>query len=361
MYDNDLSASDSAYVPNTNDHEIYPSFSKFTFRPRRVVFYPKALDYPLGKNLYERFRREEIPIEITNRVRPIYGNPRQVFLEAKRTLVVGVRKDLRFPTCKPSADYQFPLTSSCPGQCEYCYLHTTLGSRPYVRIYVNLDEILNQADQLIVQKVPNITTFEGAATSDPVPTEKYSRSLQQTIEHFSNQEFGRFRFVTKFTEADNLLNLDHRGHTTWRFSLNTERIIKQYEFGTPRLTERLQAAKRTVNAGYPLGFLIAPILLYPEWQKEYSELLHQIARSLPGVAPTFELITHRFTPRAKKQILELWPASTLPLDEEQRQYKYGQFGYGKYIYPKETMPEVRRFFEENIRGLFGAGLVSYLV
>jgi spore photoproduct lyase len=366
MYDVDLSVSHFASVPNTNNNESesFPFPSTYTFRPRRVVFYPKALDYPLGKNLYERFQREGIRIEMTdsrNRVRTIAGNPRQVFLEAKRTLVVGVRNDLRFATCKPSADYQLPLTSSCPGQCEYCYLHTTLGARPYVRIYVNLEEILNQADQLIAQKAPDTTTFEGAATSDPIPTEKYSQALQHTINHFAGQELGRFRFVTKFTEVENLLDLDHRGHTTWRFSLNTERIIKQYEVGTPRLADRLQAAKRVAAAGYPLGFLIAPIFLYPEWPAEYADLLHQIARSLPGVAPTFELITHRFTPRAKKQILELWPATALPLEEEQRQFKYGQFGYGKYIYPKEKMPDVKSFFEDKIQALFGAKLVSYFV
>jgi spore photoproduct lyase len=32
-----------------------------------------------------------------------------------------------------------------PGMCEYCYLATTLGRRPYLRVYVNIDDVLAKA------------------------------------------------------------------------------------------------------------------------------------------------------------------------------------------------------------------------
>jgi len=347
-----------------SEHLNNPKTNAYTFKPRRVIFYPEALNYPLGKSLYDQFRSEGIKVEMTdsrNRARSVPGNPQEIFLEAKRTMIVGVRKDLRFSTCRPSADYQLPLASSCPGQCEYCYLQTTLGPRPYVRVYVNLAEILNQTDQLIEQRAPKITLFEGAATSDPIPSEKFTNALQHTINHFSKLEFGRFRFVTKFNQVEDLIKLDHQGHTTWRFSVNTERVIQQYEIGTPRLPDRLQAAKMVADSGYPLGFLIAPIFLYPDWQQEYLKLLQQIAQTLPASSLTFELITHRFTKRAKNQILNLRPHTTLPLDEEQRHFKYGQFGYGKYIYPKEALIEIKNFFEDSIHKLFGLGSILYLV
>ncbi|GAA3322092.1 hypothetical protein GCM10020331_040580 [Ectobacillus funiculus] len=52
-----------------------------------------------------------------------------------------MRRTLKFDTSKPSAEYAIPLATGCMGHCHYCYLQTTLGSKPYVRVYVNLDEI----------------------------------------------------------------------------------------------------------------------------------------------------------------------------------------------------------------------------
>ncbi|HBV96186.1 MAG: Spore photoproduct lyase [Peptococcaceae bacterium BICA1-7] len=339
-----------------------------TFTPKRVYFEKEALNYPLGQELHRRFGREGIPIMMAashNRISGIPGKtPREAYLEAKRTLVVGVRRTLKFETCKPSAHYQLPLNTSCSGKCEYCYLHTTLGNRPYLRIYVNVDEILAKAEEYIKERKPEITLFEGAATSDPIPVENYSGSLKKAIEFFGRQELGRFRFVTKYTEVDSLLDADHREHTRFRFSINTQHVIKRYEHGTPGAEERLEAARKVAGAGYPLGFIIAPIMVYPGWEKDYGELMENLREKLGPAAEsniTFELISHRFTARAKKRILDIFPSSTLPMEEEERKFKYGQFGYGKYVYPKETLQEMDSLFRSNLERNFPGSRVEYLV
>ncbi|WP_334305981.1 spore photoproduct lyase family protein, partial [Clostridioides difficile] len=97
-------------------------------------------------------------------------------------MVVGIRKSLKFQTCKPSANYQLPLVSGCMGRCEYCYLNTQLGDKPFIRVFVNVDEILEQTKKYIEDRKPQVTIFEGAATSDPVPVEPYTNSLKKTIE-----------------------------------------------------------------------------------------------------------------------------------------------------------------------------------
>ena len=336
------------------------------FVPKRVFFEPEALQYSLGKKLEKTFMEMGIPIEFTtshNRVTGIPGKSRkEKYVQAKASLVVGVRRTLKFASCKPSAHYQLPLVTSCPGLCEYCYLQTTLGPKPINRLYVNLTEILERAAEYVQERAPEITVFEGAATSDPIPVEYLSGALGKTIEFMADQELGRFRFVTKFSEIDSLLHRNHGGHTEIRFSLNTPAIIQQYEKGTASMEERLQAAKKTAEAGYPLGFLIAPIFIYPEWQRDYEMLLKQTAGSLKKeICPSFELITHRFTARAKSNIQQVFPETTLPLNEEERKFKYGQFGYGKYVYPKDVMEEIKEFFEQQIGQYFPEAKIAYLV
>ncbi len=338
------------------------------FTPGRVLFEKDALEYPLGQELYRRFGREGIPVRLVaghNRITGIPGKtPREAYLEAKRTLVVGVRRTLRFETCRPSAHYQLPLNTSCSGKCEYCYLHTTLGNRPYLRVYVNVDEILAAAEGYIKERAPETTLFEGAATSDPIPVERYTGSLKKAVEFFGRQELGRFRFVTKFTDINSLLDAGHRGHTRFRFSINTPHVIKKYDHGTPGIRQRLEAAGKVAAAGYPLGFIIAPIMVYPGWEEQYRELMEDLRKTLGPAAErdvTFELISHRFTARAKKRILEIFPSTTLPMEEEDRKFKYGQFGYGKYIYPKETMEAVSGLFREGLAENFPGARVEYLV
>jgi len=336
------------------------------FIPQRVYFEPEALQFSLGKSLKDKFEAMGIPILETtshNRVTGIPGKtPKEQYVQAKLSLVVGVRRTLKFSPCKPSAHYQLPLVTSCPGFCEYCYLQTTLGPKPINRVYVNIDEILQQAGEYITERAPEITIFEGAATSDPVPTEYLTGALRRSIEYFAQQELGRFRFVTKFDDIDTLLDAEHNGHTEVRFSLNTARVIHGYERGTASAQERLHAAVRIAQADYPVGFLIAPIFAYPNWREEYGQLLQDLAEALPpSFSPKFELITHRFTSRAKKNIDKVYPDSTLPMNEEERQYRYGQFGYGKYLYPKETMSEIKDFFQETIANYFPNGEIAYIV
>lgn len=343
------------------------------FIPTRVFYEPGALDYPLGKTLVQHFRQMEIPITPTpshNRVTGIPGKTAaEAYREAKRTLVIGVRRSETFQSCKPSAHYQLPLVTSCPGMCEYCYLATTLGKKPYIRVYVNLEEILGIASKLIQERLPDVTRFEGAATSDPLPVEQFTGALKQTIEFFGREPNGHFRFVTKYTEVDSLLDAKHEGHTRFRFSLNCEEVVEKFEHGTPSPEERIIASGKVLNAEYPLGIIIAPIFRFEGWQEAYRRLMESTAEELAKRAPsgwsseqlTLEFISHRFTSKAKATILEVFPNSSLPMAEDERKFKYGQFGYGKYVYQPEEMKEMKEFFQEQAKDYFPLAQVEYFV
>jgi spore photoproduct lyase len=330
------------------------------FLPKRILFEKDSLNYDIGKSIYQKFitnkEIEIIELHSNKIMENIPGDtPPEIYREGKNTLVVGIKKGLKFLTCKPSAHYQLPLLSGCIGHCQYCYLNTNLGDKPYMRVNVNVEEILNQADQYIKERLPEITIFEGSATSDPVPAEPYSRLLKTAIEHFSTSANGRFRFVTKYTDIDTLLDLRHEYHTEIRFTLNTDKVIQDYENRTPSLSKRLEASIKVLQAGYPMGYLIAPVFLYENWQEDYRSLLLDLKDQLPDRLPhplTFEIISHRFTARAKNVITEVFPEHSLPMKEEDRTYKHGQFGYGKYVYPKEQLADISQFFQREIADIF---------
>lgn len=338
------------------------------FDPKRVLFEQQALQYPIGRKLFDMFNNKGIEIGMLkshNRVTDIPGKtPQLAYSEGKNTLVVGIRRTLDFESCKPSAHYQLPLATGCMGMCMYCYLNTQLGKKPYMRVYVNVEEILEKAAEYIKNREPDITYFEGAATSDPIPVESYTGSLLQTINFFGRQELGRFRFVTKFTDVEGILDAEHNGHTTVRFSLNAAKVIKKYEHRTPAMEARVIAAGRIAEHDYPLGFIIAPVMLYEGWKKDYDELLHELEDKLGAYRDksiSFEIISHRFTSKAKKNINEIFPENDLPMKEEERRFKYGQFGYGKYVYGKEELADMEHFFRDRTAQIFPNSKIDYVI
>lgn len=339
------------------------------FIPRRIIFEKGALDYPIAKNIYNTFKDNKSVqiIKLTsNKIKDkIPGdNLYDFYREGKNTLAVGIKKGGKFQSCKPSANWQLPLLSGCIGHCQYCYLNTNLGDKPYIKVNVNEDDILDQAQNYINERLPDITVFEGSATSDPIPVEPYTNSLKTAIEFFGRSEKGRFRFVTKYTDVDSLLDAVHNGHTEVRFTINTSHVIDNFENRTASRDMRIEAAAKVAGAGYPLGFLIAPVFLYNNWKEDYKSLLISLKEKLPEnlVRPvTFEVISHRYTSRAKSIIDEVFPENTLPMKDEDRKFKYGQFGYGKFVYTKEQLAEMKEFFTRAIEEILPDAGIKYII
>jgi len=324
------------------------------------------MEYPLGQQLIEKFKKMEIEIRETtshNHIRNLPGeNHFQKYRIAKSTLVVGIRKTLTFDTSKPSAEYAIPFATGCMGHCHYCYLQTTMGSKPYIRTYVNIDEIFASAEKYMSERAPEETRFEASCTSDIVGVDHLTHSLKKAIEFFGKSDYGRLRFVTKFAHVDHLLDADHQGRTRFRFSINNEHIIKYFEPGTSQLNERIEAAVKVAEAGYPLGFIIAPIYLHEGWKEGYKNMFEQLDEALPKSARndlTFEMIQHRFTKPAKRVIQKNYPMTKLELDESKRKPKWGRYGIWKYVYSDEEQEDIKDTLGSYIESYFPEGKLEY--
>ncbi|MFD1018721.1 spore photoproduct lyase [Thalassobacillus hwangdonensis] len=338
------------------------------FTPELIYIEPRALEYEQGRMLYDKFKDTDVEIRETtshNQVRGLPGeNDFQKYRVAKNTLVIGVRKTLKFDTSKPSAEYAIPLATGCMGHCHYCYLQTTLGSKPYIRTYVNLEEIFDQAHSYIKERGTELTRFEAACTSDIVGMDHLTHSLKQAINYMGEQENGRLRFVTKFHFVDHLLDAEHNGHTRFRFSINADYVIKYFEPGTSPLDKRLEAAKKVAEAGYPLGFIVAPIYVHEGWEQGYYHMFEKLYDQLKDVNYdeedlTFELIQHRFTKPAKRVIEKNYPKTKLEMNEEERKYKWGRYGIGKYVYETDVQERLKETISAYAKEFFPASTISY--
>jgi spore photoproduct lyase len=336
------------------------------FMPQRVIFEPASLEYPLGKEIFEFFKNK--PVEIItaasrNAARYIPGKTYiEKYTNSKRTILITTNKNKKLDVCKPSADYQFSLVSNCPGSCEYCYLQTTQGAKPYIKVFVNLEDIFKVIKDHIKKNDGKITTFEAASLGDPLALEHITGSLAKTIEFFSNLELGRLRVVTKYSNVGSLLNINHNKNTHFRISVNSKYVVENFEHNTGSLDERIDSVIKLADADYPIGFLVAPIMMYDNWKKEYYLLFRKLADNLEGLSQkelTFELIQHRFTANAKELILQRFPKTRLDLNEENRSLKWGRFGRYKYVYPKEKVEEIKNYITSLISEMFPNAVIKY--
>lgn len=318
------------------------------FVPQLIYVEPQALEYDLGRKLVSKFKKMDIEIRQTtshNHIRNLPGdNHFQKYRIAKSTLVIGVRKTLTFNSSKPSAEYAIPLATGCMGHCHYCYLQTTMGDKPYIRTYVNIEEIFEAAENYMSERASEPTRFEASCTSDIVGIDHLTHSLKRAIEFFGQSDYGKLRFVTKFAHVDHLLDAKHNGKTRFRFSVNDDYMIKYFEPGTSRLHERLEAATKVAEAGYPLGLIVAPIYIHEGWKDGYRAMFKKIATTLPPIAKrdlTIELIQHRFTLPAKRVIQKNYPMTKLELDESKRKWKWGRYGISKYVYTDEEQEDIK--------------------
>lgn len=336
------------------------------FVPQLIYIEPQALEYDNGRRLKKKFTDMGIEIRKTtshNQIRNLPGeNHFQKYRTAKSTLVIGVRKTLKFDTSKPSAEYAIPLATGCMGHCHYCYLQTTMGSKPYIRTYVNVDEIFDAAQAYMDERAPDSTRFEASCTSDIVGVDHLTHHLKRAIEFFGTSQNGKLRFVTKFAHVDHLLDAEHKGKTRFRFSINDDYIIKYFEPGTSRLHERIEAAAKVAGAEYPLGFIIAPIYLHEGWKEGYLEMFEKLEATLPMYARkdlTFEMIQHRFTKPAKRVIQENYPMTKLELDESKRKTKWGRYGIYKYVYKDDQQEEIKDTIGGYVRKFFPEAKIEY--
>ncbi len=337
--------------------------------PERVVFTPAALEEPWGQQLLTKMQALDLPIEELprNRLTGLRGeSDRDTYDIAKRTLAVVTAPPSAFKLSPipPSADWQFHIAEGCPAHCQYCYLAGSLQGPPVIRVFANLPQIL--ANLANYERPGEAKSFEVSCYTDPLGIEHLTGSLAQCIRYFGTREDGYLRWVSKFDAVDELLDLPHNGHTRCRFSINAAPVSGRFEGGTAKVSARLAALRKLAlprslgGGGYPVGIVIAPIMLMDDWELHYTKLFDEISAAIDFDCDlTFELISHRFTPGSKEVLLNWYPKTQLDMDEEKRSVKRNKFGGTKYVYDSDTMKTLRRFFESEIKKRFPQGRILY--
>lgn len=313
-----------------------------------VYYEPNSLSYPLGQMLENKYSSIPwIPIDSHNNIPQFRKAENKEFTTLKRHLIIGVRKTHKYVENHKVSDYLVPYTSSgCSAMCLYCYLVCNYNKCSYLRLFVNREQML---DKLI--KTSNLSeqplTFEIGSNSDLILENTITDNLVWTIERFAKEGKGHLTFPTKFDMVEPLLALNHQSKTIFRMSVNPQEIIQRIELGTSSLEKRILAVNSMCEAGYPVGLLLAPVILIPDWKQYYSYLIDQLADKLSlKVKETafLEIIfmTYSFVQNAINT--EAFPGAVTLYDKN---IMTGR-GRGKYCYRDSLRVEGEAFLREQL-------------
>lgn len=325
-----------------------------------VYYEPNTLNYELGKILQSEYANLPwIEIENHNHIPELTAADNRDFPKLKTHLIIGVRKTHKYVPNHKVSDWLVPYTSSgCRAMCLYCYLVCSYNKCAYLRLFVNreqmLDGLLKKADA-----APFPQTFEIGSNSDLVLENTITGNLRYTIERFGREGRGRLTFPTKFEMVNPLLILDHRGKTIFRMSVNPQDIIRRIELGTSPLHARIQALNNVASAGYPVGLLIAPVILLQDWKRQYSNLIEQLADELSEkVKQTgfieIILMTYSFVQNAINT--DAFPGAEQLLNRESMTGR----GRGKYCYRNDMRLEAESFLRHKLSNQLGTMPILYI-
>ena len=332
------------------------------------MFKPKALycernieNYTLGKEILEKYKDVPIiEIDNHNNIEEMRKKQNSEFPDMKRNLIIGVRKTHKFVENHKTSDYLVPYTSSgCTAMCMYCYLVCNYNKCAYLRLFVNREEMLDKIIKT-AQKSEKELTFEIGSNSDLILENTITNNLVWTIENFANTEKGKLTLPTKFNMVDDILTLKHNRKVIIRMSVNPEEIINKVEFGTSRLAQRVEAINKLIEADYPVGILIAPVILVENWKELYSNLIKYLYDNLSKKVKKevfFEIIfmTYSYVHNAINR--EAFPNAINLFDKD---IMTGR-GKGKYMYKEYIRKEGEELLRNEMNKYFKNNKIMYVV
>ncbi len=144
-----------------------------------------------------------------------------------------------------------------------------------MKIFLNLEEMLLQIARA-ADAAGQPTAFYLGKLQDGLaldPLTGYTRTL---VPFFASHRWARLRVLTKSGQIDNLLDLDHKGHTVLSWSLNPPEVSRAFEANTTPVEQRLEAMCKCADAGYPVRAVIMPILPVPGWRPLYEAFIDDL-------------------------------------------------------------------------------------
>lgn len=284
------------------------------FIPQKILIETSVAEAPVTRRILKAF-----PQVAAEEIRSVqtWKEPGPI-TPAKRILALAEARGEAlkpFPKIKHAVnlgDYVFNPISNCHLECSYCILQSYLKNNPVLTVFANTEHFLEKIRSLTEQWPEKTFRLGTGELSDSLALDEVTGFSGEWIPFFAKQSRLFLELKTKSDCIENLLGLEHRGHTVLSWSLAPEAIVRREELKCASLAERLQSARRAQEAGYPVAFHLDPMIHHSGWEEAYDDLIAALARAVdPRRVAWVSVGSLRFDKNLKEIATERFPQTAI--------------------------------------------------
>lgn len=207
--------------------------------------------------------------------------------------------------------YVLNIQTNCNYDCQYCILQDYINTDK-INIHKNVDAALSEVESFLKSNPHNLIRIGTGELTDSLSLDYITNSSTILIPFFIKQNNALLELKTKSSNIKNLTKFNPNRKIVISWSLNPQKIINQYEHGSASLKDRLKAANICSKHGYLIGFHLDPVIIYPNWEKDYHNLITQIFKYVhPKDIVWISIAGFRYMSKLKNIIQERFPKTKL--------------------------------------------------
>ena len=305
------------------------------FEPETILIEKDAESFPLTKEILRRFPDHSVVYNVDPGLKldKMLREKADVFGAAKDLLLLSHFKGSflkRCPGISPGMVccnyYIINLMSNCIYDCSYCFLQEFLEDNPFLKAYVNVEEVLEELDA-IFKLHPNKNFRVGTGEiADSLALDDILPYSDWLVPFFNTRENVVLELKTKSSCVENLLKHDPR-NVVVSWSINPPEIVEREEKFTASLEDRLTSAKLCQEKGFRIGFHFDPIILFHGWENAYRKTVDKLFQLLePNAIAWISLGGFRYHTNLKRIVQGRHP-DTILFDGEFVPSRDGKYRY----------------------------------
>ena len=186
-----------------------------------------------------------------------------------------------FWVCKPF--------NGCEFDCQWCYLNGTyrmkkdkkkvlIGKKP---TYKEPAKVLKHVTRAM-EEIPGPNMYNAGELADGL---LFPWMLEQNVVPVFKQHYkktgNKLLILTKSKKIAPLFGWKAQDCIVVAFSVNAAHVSERWEIDAPHPWERLEAAKKVRDYGYPVRLRIDPMVPVSNWEVGYRELVDKIMKYVP--------------------------------------------------------------------------------
>lgn len=258
------------------------------YQPERIYVLKKYAEHQVTGNVLKAYPGAKVEYVDKQDIRFEGGIGEMVEL-GKKTIVLGEAQVFISPSKGQKIHYCpgprkiLPITG-CPFNCEYCFLQGTYrGVHPRIKFNLNIDKLIKHLDKDIPRRSTGnrIQVYHMGENQDSLAFD-YIFPLTKTLVPYFAEKNARLMLLTKSDNVNNLLELEHNQHTIVSWSINSSFATRAIEHDSATLEDRISAAEKVQEAGYPIRFRFDPLLRIPgrNWKKDYGGMMNKVFKNV---------------------------------------------------------------------------------